>query len=124
VTPATARDLATITDPAASLGQLADVLFVLATVAERTLSDKPYSFVARRQAVLLAEAAHARLHEYRPCAGGCRRQVWPACGELCEECRRREEKRDNLLEAAAIFEQHAGYERVARWLRQRAEEGV
>jgi hypothetical protein len=107
MTPATARDLATITDPAATAGRLADVLFVLATVAERTLSDKPYSFVARRQAVLLAEAAHARLHEYRPCAGGCRRQVWPACGELCEECRRREEKRDNLLEAAAIFGQRA-----------------
>jgi hypothetical protein len=120
MTPATARDLATITDPAATAGQLADVLYRRAVswgsgVNATDLS--PDSWRNAKTSDLLAQAAHARLHEQQPCAGGCRRQVWPACGELCEECWRREEElervRGYLAEAVADEHKIGPYVKVA-----------
>jgi hypothetical protein len=120
VTPAAARDLATIMDPAAGLGQLADVLYRRAVSWGSGVNATDLSVGARRDAEtsdLLAQAAHARLHELRPCAAGCRRLVWPAVGELCEECRRREEGlervRGYLAETVADEHKIGPYVKVA-----------
>jgi hypothetical protein len=120
VTPAAARDLATIMDPAAGLGQLADVLYRRAVSWGSGVNATDLSVGARRDAEtsdLLAQTAYARLHEQQPCAGGCRRLVWPACGVLCEECWLREEElervRGYLAEAVADEHKIGPYANVA-----------
>lgn len=105
--PPIQRELEIVMDPATSLGQLADSLLYWTTRYVRLIWDhksRQEGLTAElRAAGLLVDALHARLHECLPCASGCRRQVWPAVGELCEECFKREEEREKPPAALGYF---------------------